>query len=82
MHQLKIYLKSCLLGLDIHDGCSPVLTNNVYKCDAKNGAESSNLKFDIVKVRRKSENYENIHENIITVGQDTNEKKVVEEIMR
>ena len=45
-------------------------------------SESSNLKFDIIKVRRKSENYENIHENIITVGEGTNEKKVVDEIMR
>ena len=40
-----------VLGLDIHNGCSPVLVKNSYKFSGGAGAvASSGLKFDVVKV--------------------------------
>ena len=43
--------KEIVLGLDIHNGCSPVLVKNRYKFSGGAGAvASSGLKFDVVKV--------------------------------
>lgn len=66
-------------GLEIANGCSPVLVKNVYKCDKISGVESG-LKFDFLKV--KGEGCENMSDDSITVTEESDETLVVEELMR
>ena len=76
-------------GLDIHNGCSPVLVKNIYKFSGGNisggaGADTRpGLKFDVVKVRGREEDRESITDTeVITIIENINEESVVEEIMR
>ena len=57
---------------------------NIYKFSGGAGAETrSGLKFDVVKVRGREEDRENITDNeIITITESCTEDTVVEEIMR
>ena len=82
-----------LIGLDIHNGCSPVLVKNIYKFSGGRisggaGADTGpGLKFDVVKVRGREEDREEDRESItdtelITITENTHEETVVEEIMR
>ena len=81
------HLYSKCSGLDIHNGCSPVLVRNVYKFSGGNispgaGADTSpGLKYDVVKVRE--EDRENLTDTeVITITENCHEAAVVEEIMR
>ena len=80
------YLHTLFLGLDIHSGCSPVLVKNVYKRTNIAGAgagDASSLTFDIVKVKGCSDGVKaGSSDEIITVTEDSNETKIVEEMMR
>ena len=87
MLQLITVPHSDYSGLDIHNGCSPVLVRNVYKFSGGNispGAETSpGLKYDVVKVRGREEDRENITDTeVITITENCHEEAVVEEIMR
>ena len=57
---------------------------NIYKFSGGAGAESRpGLKFDVVKVRGREEDRENIaHTEVITITGSSTEEDVVEEIMR
>ena len=57
---------------------------NIYKFSGGAGAESRpGLKFDVVKVRGREEDRENIaHTEVITITESSTEEDVVEEIMR
>ena len=56
---------------------------NVYKFSGGAGETRPGLKFDVVKVRGREEDRENIaHTEVITITESSTEEDVVEEIMR
>ena len=75
-------MKLICLGLDIHSGCSPVLSKNIYNRD-KSSQDESDLKFDIVKVRGDTDNTgDNVRDDVITVGEASQEEVIAQELMR
>ena len=56
---------------------------NIYKFSGGAGETRPGLKFDVVKVRGREEDRENIaHTEVITITESSTEEDVVEEIMR
>ena len=68
--------------MDIHSGCCPVLSKNIYKRD-KSSHTGSDLKFDIVKVRGDADSTSNnVKDDVITVAEDSQEEVIAQELMR
>ena len=68
-------------GLDVHQGCSPVLERNVYKRDESSGQQPG-INFDIVRVAGRSGESEEQSDQVITISQEEEEESVAQQISR
>ena len=68
-------------GLDVHQGCSPVLARNVYRRDKSSGQQPG-INFDIVRVRGRPGESEEQTEQVVTISQAEQEQSLAEQISR
>ena len=68
-------------GLDVHQGCSPVVERNVYRRDESSGQQPG-IHFDIVRVAGRSGESEEQSEQVITISREEEEQGLAQQISK